>query len=179
MAQALHIEDYISPLPSPEGWGEIDFDRDLPELQARNEELARLLTEFESSAGRIVSGAERLVAESKANPPANLDEIIRGLQELEIRPSWFRLDPVAFAQAREKFGQRESTRSRLRALTLVRRFEDLAARFEELSVAQLEALRDARWQLMALRAEKNRADEQRVGFDGSQSLQDLLAGAKT
>ena len=160
---------------------DVDFEvKHLPPIQSQIEAVARKVAEAEQGVARIAVGARRLVEESKAHPPANLDEIIRDLEKLESANSArLEMDLRPLSRARKTLGESRNSRFRLKALTLLGRFEGLLERFEESRIAKLEALRDARWELMALRSELHRGQEQSIEFDGTRSLRELLGSLKS
>jgi hypothetical protein len=173
MTEPLRVEDYISPRALHLAWEDVGFEAEsLPSVQSQLEAAARKVAEAEQGAAQVAAGARSLVEESRAKPPDNLEEVISLLEKLESESSARRATSLSsLSRARKVFAESRNTRFRLKALTLLERLE--------LSrVSWLEALRDARWELMALRSELNRGDEQRVGFDGSRSLQELLGSLK-
>jgi hypothetical protein len=146
--QALQVEDYLPTAPPS-----LDHETDsvaeaaLGGAMALLDELAARVRAFELHMQETTAGTLRLVGDIKRNPPENLDAIIEQLQEIEERSAG-QLLPVLrdFEAHREIFARGPNPRFRRKATTLVRRHE-------EAIVASLEALRDARWQLMAFRAE--------------------------
>jgi hypothetical protein len=159
MAEPLRIEDYISPLPTQ------------LELGAAGPlaETTRSVAQIEQKVALTVGGVQRLLQRIKADPPTNLDEVILHLQEMEKNAV---LKLASATRALEALAESANPRLRLRALTLVER---LGRSLDP----GLEALRDARWELMALRSELNREYEERVPFDGTRSLQELLGSLKS
>jgi len=125
-------------------------------------EFAEGVRAFEIHTKETTNGTLRLVSDIKKNPPQNLDSIIEQLQEIEER-SAEQLVPVleVFAEHRRTFAGDPDPRFRLKATDLIRRHE-------EAIVASLEALRDARWELMALRAELE--DQPGKVFENSNEL---------
>jgi hypothetical protein len=165
MAEPLRIEDYISPLPTQLDLGEVG--------QSLVEEISRSVAQTEQKVALTVEGVQRLLQTIKSDPPTNLNEVIFQLQEMEESAA-ADLAPAAKALAAHRSVLAESAdpRFRLKALNLVER---LGRSLE----SGLEALRDARWELMALRSELNRDHEERVALDGTRSLQELLGSLKS
>ena len=165
MAEPLRIEDYVSPLPTSLEAEEGDL--------SQVKKITRSVAQTERRVALTVEGIERLLRKVKAEPPTNLDEVILHLQEMEESAA-ADLAPAARAlnAHREVLAEAASPRLRLEGLTLLERLGRSLA-------PGLEALRDARWELMALRSELNRGHEERVAFDGSRSLQELLGSLKS
>jgi hypothetical protein len=146
--QALRVEDCLPTAPPGPDHGTDTVAEAAPgRAMARLDELAARVRAFELHMQETTAGTLRLVSDIKRNPPGNLDAIIEQLQEIEERSAG-QLLPVLrdFETHREIFARDPNPRFRLKATTLVRRHE-------EAIVASLETLRDARWQLMAFRAE--------------------------
>ncbi len=165
MAEPLRIEDYVSPLPTPS------------ELEGGDpsqvEKITRSVAQIERRVALTVEGIERLLRKIKAEPPTNLNEVILHLQEMEESAA-ADLAPAARALEahRDVLAEAANPRLRLKGLNLVERLGKSLA-------PGLEALRDARWELMALRSELHRGNEERVSFDGSRNLQELLGSLKS
>jgi len=143
---ALYVEDYVP--TAPPGLGrEAGTVAEAAPGTALLDEFAARVSAYERHRQETAAGALRLVGDVQRNPPENLDEIIERLQEIEER-SARQLMPVLrdFKANRNVFARDPNPRFRLQATALLRRYE-------EAIVASLEALRDARWQLMAFRAE--------------------------
>ena len=174
MAEPLRIEDYISPLPTQSDWEDTGSQAGhARSAKARLEELSRMVAQVDQKVKDTIAGARRLVEESQANPPTNLDEVIRRLEEMEAVSSAGMAPALrSLAGPKRTFAQDPEPRFRLKSLTLLGQLEKAIAH-------GLEALRDARWELMALRSELNRDHEQRIEFDGSRSLQELLGTLKS
>jgi hypothetical protein len=174
MAEPLRIEDYISPLPTPLDLGETGSPADLTSTtQSRVEEITRSVAQTEQKVSLTVEGVRRLLRTIQADPPINLDEVILHLQEMEESAAGALAPAIkTLAEHRSVLAKSANPHLRLRALTLVER---LGRSLDP----GLEALRDARWELMALRSELNRGREQRVELDGTRSLQELLGRLKS
>jgi len=112
------------------------------------------LNTYRGLAKTLEGGSVRLLAAAKAEVPAggpaNLDELIDGLLELE-------------ENAHALFGP------------LLRQAEAARAAWSEPLVRALEALRDSRWQLMVLRADTDQDDDSPTFSDADQ-LRRFLSG---
>jgi len=104
------------------------------------------INDIEREVTTLRRGTERLIAESRQRRPPNLDALIENLLSEERR-----VDADSRAQIK----------SAMRALRLLKKappayrkaVEPLMARMIDLLHEQKEILRDARWQLMAIRAD--------------------------
>ncbi len=112
------------------------------------------LNTYRGLAKTLEAGSVRLLAAAKAEAPAggpaNLDELINGLLQLE-------------QTAHALFGP------------LLRQAETARAAWSEPLVRALEALRDSRWQLMVLRADTER-DGDSPTFSDADQLRRFLSG---
>ena len=102
---------------------------------------------FESGSARLLAAA---TAEVPTGGPANLDELIDGLDQLE------RTAQALFSH-------------------LLRQAEAERAAWSEPLIRALEALRDCRWQLMVLRADRER-DGEGATFADAEQLRRFLDG---
>jgi predicted phage gp36 major capsid-like protein len=143
---ALYVEDYVPTAPPGLG-GEAGTVAEAAPGTALFDQFAARVRAFEQHRDDTAAGALRLVGDVRRQPPENLDDLVDQLQEVEER-SARQLMPVLrdFKANRNIFARDPNPRFRLQATALLRRYE-------EAIVASLEALRDARWQLMAFRAE--------------------------
>lgn len=159
----LFVEDYVPTTPPGMG-GEADTVAEAAPggTMAVLDQFAARVRAFEHHRDETAAGALRLVGDARRHPPENLDDVIDQLQEIEER-SARQLMPLLrdFKANRNILARDPSPRFRLQATTLLRRYE-------EAIVATLEALRDARWQLMAFRAE--REDQHGEAFTDPQEL---------
>jgi hypothetical protein len=159
----LFVEDYVP--TTPPGMGrEADAVAEAAPggAMAVLDQFAARVLAFEHHRDETSAGALRLVGDVQRNPPANLDDLIEQLQEIEER-SARQLMPLLrdFKANRNVLARDPNPRFRLQATSLLRRYE-------EAIVATLEALRDARWRLMALRAEIE--DQRGEAFTDSREL---------
>jgi hypothetical protein len=131
MAKTLSLGDFL-PVYSGEVREAVpDYGDDLEEGAPMELDTYRgLAKSFEAGSARLLTAAK---AEVPAGGPANLDELIEGLLQLE------RNGQALF-------------------LPLMRQAEADGASWAEPLVRALEALRDCRWHLMVLRADNDRDD---------------------
>jgi hypothetical protein len=141
MGKSLSLRDFL-----PVYGGEVreavpdygdDWEEGAPMELNNHRGLARSL---EAGSARLLAAAK---AEVPAGGPANLDELIDGLLQLE-------------QNAHALFGP------------LLRQAETAKAAWAEPLVRSLEALRDSRWQLMVLRADTDQADDSPTFSDADQ-----------
>jgi hypothetical protein len=141
MGKKLSLRDFL-----PVYSGEVR--EAMPDYGGELEEGApRELYTYRGLAKTLEGGSVRLLdavkVEAPAGGPANLDELIHGLLQLE-------------QNAHALFGP------------LLRQAETANAAWAEPLVRALEALRDSRWQLMALRADAEPADDSPTFSDADQ-----------
>jgi hypothetical protein len=127
--------------------------------------------DLEREVANLRRGTERLIAESRQRRPGNLDALIQNLLAEERR---------ADADSRAQI------KSAMRALRLLKKappayrkaVEPLMTRMIDLLQEQKEILRDARWQLMAVKADAVPEGRGSV-FDDPKALKRYLARRKT
>lgn len=159
----LFVEDYVPTTPPGVGREADTVAEAAPGgAMALLDQFAARVRAFEQHRDETAAGTVRLIGDVRRNPPENLDDVIDQLQEVEER-SARQLMPVLrdFKANRNVLARDPNPRFRLQATNLLRRYE-------EAIVATLEALRDARWQLMASRAE--REDQRGATFTDPQEL---------
>jgi hypothetical protein len=148
MGKNLPLRDFL-----PVYSGEIreavpDYSHELEEGAPMELNTCRGLAKtLEAGSIRLLAAAK---AEAPAGGPANLDELIDGLLQLE-------------QNAHALFGP------------LLRQAETARATWAEPLVRSLEALRDSRWQLMVLRADTDQADDS-PAFSNADQLKRFIDG---
>ncbi len=133
-------------------------------------DLAAQASCFEESARALISGCGRLTRDVQAAAPENLTEVIDRLRAEEGRT-------VAAFQA--MFGEIEKALATIRQ-TLPsperKRLRELLTSVRKTAVEAMEALRDCRWQLIAVRAEHEDEGEAPLFDNPTELLRYLRSG---
>ena len=144
MATSLKLKDYVPDVKTATS--------SVAERISAIEELGRdvrgegAIQHLEREVSNLRRGTERLIAESRQRRPANLDALI---------------DNLLVEERRADMDSRAQIKSAMRALRLLKKapsayrkaVEPLMTRMIDLLQQQKEILRDARWQLMLVKAD--------------------------
>ena len=166
MGAALRLEDF---LPDPQAMVCIASNA-LAEMDAgvaqRFGDLEKLLEENSHSLGRIRAGAARLVAAARDEQPQNIEELIDQLLQLERRMEGQWGEGIRNGERLLRLLKQAPRSDRSSMEPLVRKILDTLQEVKETT-------RDARWQLIVVRAEMLPKGEGPV-FDNARELGQAL-----